>query len=435
MRRSNANTSSWGFLLLALTAACGGVSKTPPAQPTAEPEIAPSDLSITETPEAVQPLEEPPVIAPEVVPDKLVLDRARYADMPGWQDDALGEALPALIKSCRRLGKKPESALVGYDATGGTVKQWKAACDAASRIDASDHARARSYFEEHFVPFLAKNHDDEQGRFTGYYEGSLRGSRKRHGRYQAPLYKVPDDLVMVNMRNFTDIPGRRRIAGRVVGNYLRPYPTRAEIRKGALRGKKLELVWIDDEVDGFFTQIQGSGLVELDDGSQMRIGYGGQNGHVYTAIGRELVRDGHITSAEMSMQAIRKWLAENPRDAGEMMDRNHAYVFFAELKANGPLGSQNVVLTPERSAAIDREFIPQSAPLFIDTTVPSEDGSELLPFRQMVIAQDSGGAIRGPVRADIFWGHGKRADAIAGRLKSKGRYFVLLPKEVAESIP
>src|SRR5690606_30623275 len=113
------------------------------------------------------------------------------------------------------------------------------ACDAAARVDISDHARARKYFEEHFVPFLAKNHDDAEGRFTGYYEASLRGSRKRHGPYQAPLYRVPDDLVMVNMRNFTDLPGRRRIAGRVVGNYLRPYPTRGEIRKGALRGKKL----------------------------------------------------------------------------------------------------------------------------------------------------------------------------------------------------
>ncbi len=362
---------------------------------------------------------------------KLHLELVDFAALPGWQQDSVGAALPALRKSCSRLAKKADAKLVGRDAIGGTAGQWRDACEAAKKIDEKDHEAARDYFETHFRPFLAKNHDDPEGRFTGYYEASLHGSRKRQGKYQTPLYKRPADLVMVNMRNFTSKPSRRRIAGRVVNGLLRPYETRKQIRQGALKGKNLELLWIDDKVDGFFTQIQGSGLVKLNDGTEMRIGYAGQNGHSYTAIGRELVRDGHITREAMSMQAIRTWLTDNPQKADEMMDRNEAYVFFAELSGSGPVGSQNVELTPERSAAIDRNFIPQSAPLFIDTTIPTEDGTGETTFQQLVIAQDSGGAIRGPVRADIFWGASDRAAAIAGRLKSRGRYYLLLPVEVA----
>jgi membrane-bound lytic murein transglycosylase A len=331
--------------------------------------------------------------------------------------------------------KRDDERLVGRDEVAGRTKDWRMACAAAKAVDASDHAKAREFFETHFVPFLAKNNDEAEGRFTGYYEASLQGSRTKKGPYKTALYKRPADLVMVNMRDFTSKPGRRRIAGRVVRGMLKPYESRKKIRKGALKGKKLELVWIDDPVDGFFTQIQGSGLVQLDDGSTMRIGYAGQNGHSYTAIGRELVRDGHITREAMSMQAIRKWLADNPKDADEMMDRNEAYVFFTELSGQGPVGSQNVELTPERSAAIDREFIPQSVPLFINTRISNAEGTGEQDFKQLVIAQDSGGAIRGPVRADIFWGAGERATAIAGRLKSRGHYYLLLPTSVASARP
>ncbi len=371
---------------------------------------------------------------PEVEP-KLVLEAVSFGDLPGWREDNVAAALPALRKSCVRLMKRDDERLVGRDETAGRTKDWRGVCAAAAKLSSNDKADAHEFFETNFLPFLAKNNDESEGRFTGYYEASLQGSRTKKGKYKTPLYKRPDDLVMVNMREFTSKPGRRRIAGRVVRGMLKPYETRKKIRKGSLKGKKLELLWIDNPVDGFFTQIQGSGLVQLDDGSTMRIGYAGQNGHSYTAIGRELVRDGHITREEMSMQAIRKWLADNPKDANEMMDRNEAYVFFTELNGQGPVGSQNVELTPERSAAIDREFIPQSVPLFIDTRISNAEGTGEEDFRQLVIAQDSGGAIRGPVRADIFWGAGERATAIAGRLKSRGRYFLLLPKTLVNKQP
>ncbi len=415
---------------LACAAALFGCSRTCPKAPQI-PQTAPQAA-----PSAAPASSEPTPAAHETAPEPeptLVLDAVAYTDLPGWSGDQVGEPIPALLKSCAKLTKKKPDQLVGRDDVAGTAGQWSAACAAAKKVAASDPVAAHAFFETHFRPFLAKNNSEPEGRFTGYYEASLRGSRTRKGKYRYPLYKRPADLVMVNMRNFTKKPGRRRIAGRVVGGQLKPYATRKAIRKGALKGKKLELVWIDDKVDGFFTQIQGSGLVQLDDGTHMRIGYAGQNGHSYTAIGRELIRDGHITREAMSMQAIRDWLANNPEKADEMMDRNQAYVFFTELGGSGPVGSQNVELTPERSAAIDRHFIPQSAPIFIDTMVPTEDGNGERPFQQLVIAQDSGGAIRGPVRADIFWGAGARAAEIAGRLKSRGRYYVLLPTEVANA--
>ncbi len=364
----------------------------------------------------------------------LVLRKVSYSELPGWELDKVSDAVPALRKSCKRMMKRKDGASIGRSKVGGLTRQWRSVCAKANSVSDKNPSAARNFFQENFTAFLAMNNQEAEGRFTGYYEAPLQGSRKRIGKYKFPLYKRPSDLVMVNMRNFVSSPKRRRIAGRVVGGLLKPYESRKKIRQGALRGKKLELVWIDDPVDGFFTQIQGSGLVQLADGNTMRIGYAGQNGHPYTAIGRELAKDGHITPAEMSMQSIRAWLAANPDDADEMMDRNHAYVFFAEKTGQGPVGSQNVELTAERSAAIDRNFIPQGAPLFIDTHILDEDGTTLRPFRQLVIAQDSGGAIRGPVRADIFWGAGKRATAIAGTLKSRGRYFLLLPNEVAASL-
>lgn len=407
-------------VVVALAAACGSQARPQSTSPIAEP------VSVSPAPVAV----EPPPAAP-----KLVLERVSFGDLSGWEADDVGDAVPALRKSCVRLMKRDDERLVGRDEVAGRTKDWRADCAAAKAVDAKDQVKSREFFESHFVPFLAHDNEEVEGRFTGYYEASLNGSRKKKGAYKFPLYKRPADLVMVNMREFTQKPGRRRIAGRVVRGMLKPYESRKQIRKGALKGKKLELVWIDDPVDGFFTQIQGSGLVQLDDGSTMRIGYAGQNGHSYTAIGRELVRDGHITREEMSMQAIRKWLADNPNDANEMMDRNEAYVFFTELSGQGPVGSQNVELTPERSAAIDREFIPQSVPLFINTRISNAEGTGEQDFHQLVIAQDSGGAIRGPVRADIFWGAGERATAIAGRLKSRGRYYLLLPTSVASAMP
>ncbi|MGH6913128.1 MAG: murein transglycosylase A, partial [Geminicoccales bacterium] len=223
------------------------------------------------------------------------------------------------------------------------------------------------------------------------------------------------------------------ITGRIDGDQLVPYYARAEIDDGALAGRGLELVWVDDPIDKFFLQIQGSGQVRLDDGRLVRIGYAGQNGQPYRAIGRDLVEIGALTPDEVSLQSIRSWLQAHPEDATTIMDRNRSYVFFqerAELDPNdGPLGTEGVSLTPGRSLAVDLRYLPLGAPVWLDTTAPWPEGEA--PLRRLMVAQDSGGAIKGVVRGDVFWGAGARAEAIAGRMKSQGRYAVLLPRTLA----
>jgi membrane-bound lytic murein transglycosylase A len=214
-----------------------------------------------------------------------------------------------------------------------------------------------------------------------------------------------------------------------------PYDTRAEIVGGSLAGRKLELVWVDDPIDAFFVQVQGSGRVALDTGGEMRIGYAATNGHRYTAIGRVLIEEGHLTQATVSMQSIRAYLEAHPERADEVMNRNASYVFFEEINGDGPLGSQGVVLTAGRSMAIDRNFIPHSAPLWVDTSAPIAGAEGEQPMRRLLIAQDTGGAILGPVRGDIYFGGDEAAADQAGRMKGRGRYYLLLPTAVAARVP
>jgi membrane-bound lytic murein transglycosylase A len=221
----------------------------------------------------------------------------------------------------------------------------------------------------------------------------------------------------------------------VVGKKLEPYDTRADIVGGSLKGKKLELVWLDDPVDAFFVQVQGSGRVRLDTGKEIRVGYAATNGHRYTAIGRVLIAEGHLTRETVSMQSIRAYLEAHPERADEVMNQNLSYVFFELVEGDGPIGSQGVVLTAERSMAIDRNFIPQSAPLWLDTVAPVAGADGERPLRRLVVAQDTGGAILGPVRGDVYWGGDDAAADVAGRMKSVGRYFLLLPSAAAARLP
>jgi len=227
-----------------------------------------------------------------------------------------------------------------------------------------------------------------------------------------------------------DLRGKR-LAGQVEGGALLPLPDRAAIEKGALAGRGLELVWVDSPVDAFFfLQIQGSGRVRLAEGGEVRIGYAADNGRPYTAIGRELVRRGIYQPKEVSMQSIRRWLEQNPAEAEALLDTNASYVFFEEIHGEGPLGVEGVPLTPGRSLAVDLQHWPLGVPLWLDTTAPAaRDNEPDRPLRRLFIAQDTGGAIRGPVRGDLFWGAGRDAEAVAGKMKHPGRLWVLLPVE------
>lgn len=357
-------------------------------------------------------------------PPALNLAPAGFEDLPGWDSGRQAGALAALRRSCTRFGTLPLDRPVGPDGVGGTIADWRPACDAASTVPDGDDAAGRAYFERWFRPFAATDNGESEGLFTGYYEPQLRGSRSRETPFSTPVYARPEELVLVDLGRFRESLRGERIAGKVVGGRLEPYATRAEIDAGALQGRNLELAWVDDPVALFFLHIQGSGQIALRDGGTMRIGYDGHNGHPYVAIGRTLVARGVLDKDEVSLQSIRAWLRANPEEGREVMAGNPSFIFFRKLDGDGPVGAQGVALTPGHSLAVDRTFLPLGAPMWLDAEDPLDQDARL---RRLLVAQDTGGAIRGPVRGDVFWGAGSEAEERAGRMKSTGRYWLLLP--------
>lgn len=337
-----------------------------------------------------------------------------FTAVPGWEQDDLRQAWPAFLTSCQVLVKKED---------------WREPCTIARDVSASDAKAIRTFFEAFFVPHQVLNADgSEQGLVTGYYEPLLRGSRKRGGPYQTPLHRVPDDLLSIDLADvYPELKGMR-LRGRLVGSKVIPYPARAElVQSAALSGK--ELFWVDDAVEAFFLQVQGSGRVQLmDEKDTVRVAYGDQNGYPYKSIGRYLVDKGELKLAQASAQGIKAWVAANPSRKTELLNVNPSYVFFREEKLLdpkvGPKGAMGLPLTPQRSIAVDAQFVPLGAPVFLATTQP---GSEIA-LQRLMLAQDTGGAIKNPVRADFFWGFGAEAGEKAGRMKQSGMMWVLLPK-------
>jgi membrane-bound lytic murein transglycosylase A len=365
----------------------------------------------------------------EVAEDRLVLERRSFDDLPGWQSDSLIDALPALQRSCKVFQLRDAEATLEPAAVGGTIGDWQTPC---GELTAShDETALRQVIEEHFLPVQVLNHSEATGLFTGYYEPSMPGSRERRDAGQVPLYRKPSDLVSIDLEKFHQSLEGRRISGRVAEGTFLPYYERADIVSGALAERQLELAWIDDPVDAFFLHIQGSGRVELPDGEELRVGYAGQNGRPYYAIGRELVARGALTIEQVSLQSIRQWLAENPDEAGNVMSTNPSFVFFTELEGEGPVGTMGVALTPGRSLAVDRTHLPMGIPVWLDGLAPHPEGGADQTLQRLLVAQDTGGAIKGPVRGDVFWGHGTDAEEVAGRMKHEGRLWVLLPRALA----
>lgn len=302
---------------------------------------------------------------------------------------------------------------------------WKSSCRAATRIDQNNHAAARWFFERWFAPYKISTGNTSSGLFTGYYEAELNGSWRKTSRFTVPLYAKPKDLISADLGQFSPKLKGKRIAGRLSGNRLVPYHARREIDNGILRGKGLELLWVDSATDAFFLHVQGSGRVKMTNGEVVRVGYAAKNGRPYVAIGRVLIKRGAISKDHMSMQAIRAWLAANPAEARSLFATNPSYIFFRRLQGRDAIGAMGVGLTPGRSLAVDRRYIPLGAPLWLDTRDPLNNR---VPLRRLMIAQDTGGAIKGPVRGDVFWGFGREAAAKAGRMKEPGTYYLLLPK-------
>lgn len=365
-------------------------------------------------PPAVTPPPAPPPVPSAPVTPQLV--PVGFADVPGWNDDDVRAVWPAFMASCTVLIKRPD---------------WKEACTTAQQVAVADGAAVRQFFEAFFIPNqVIEAGGATTGLVTGYYEPLLHGARQRGGKFQTPLYGVPDDLVTIDLAGTYPELKTMRLRGRLVGNKVVPYATRAEIANGGIAGK--EILWVDDAVEAFFLEVQGSGRVELDGGREtVRVAYADQNGYPYTSIGRYLVEKNEMTVAQASAQSIKRWIEVNPARRQELFNANRSYVFFREERlpdpSLGPKGALGVPLTPGRSVAIDAHLLPLGAPVFLSTTQANSE----VPLQRLVMAQDTGGAIRGAVRADFFFGFGHEAQENAGRMKQRGMLWVLLPKPAA----
>lgn len=357
------------------------------------------------------------------------LSRVHFGDLPGWEGHDHDSALAAFRRSCREILDHGAgfSRPVRY---GGSRSYWLDTCRSA--FDASNAAR---FFESRFRAFRVADEKLPNGLFTGYFEPEVEGSRTRSAVFNVPLYRRPSDLVTFEEED------RARSGftfGRLVNGRPRLYFTRREIEEGALEGRGLELVWLKDWADAFFIHIQGSGRVRLVDGGTMRLTYEAKSGLPYTGIGALLVERGVLNRQAMSMQAIRAWMAAHPTDARAVMWENQSFIFFREAQLEdqdlGALGAQHVQLTPRRSLAVDRSQWMFGTPVWLDTWVPAGDEGGMTSFRQLLIAQDTGSAIRGGARGDVYWGFGEAAGMFAGPMQSEGVMTVLLPVAVAEEL-
>ena len=368
----------------------------------------------------VTPPAPPPRVTAPPETGKAVLRATAYAAIPGWRDDSASAAWPAFVAGCAAL------------AAGSSAPIWRDSCGAAPAVDAGNDIAVRAFFEAHFTPYQVLLADgSDNGIVTGYYEPLLQGSRERGERYRFPLYAVPDDLLTVDLGELFPELKDKRVRGRLDGRRVVPYWPRADIDAGRapLAGK--ELVWVDDPVEAFFLQIQGSGRVQLAEGGVLRLGYADQNGHPFRSIGRLLVERGELTLARASMQGIKQWGREHPEALPALLAENPSYVFFRAVRPDptaaidGPIGTLGVPLLRERTIAVDPAIVPLGAPVFLATTYPLSDR----PLQRLVLAQDTGGAIKGPLRADFFWGFGEEAGREAGRMKQSDRMWLLWPTD------
>jgi membrane-bound lytic murein transglycosylase A len=378
-----------------------------------------------------------PPMMPPTVPLSMRLGQVSFAELQGWSAGDPRSALQAFRRSCVALSTRPDDSPLGGVNYAGTAGDWRQLCLSAAAIPTDDAQTVRGYFETEFVPYRVTQ-SSGMGLFTGYYEPQLRGSRTKQGPYQTPLYGIPADLVNVDLGLFRDTLKGQRIVGQITNGRLIPYPARADIEARGLTQAK-PLLYVDDPIDAFFLQIQGSGRVVLDDGSVVRAAFAGQNGRAYTAIGAVLLQRGELKREEVSMQSIRAWLIAHPEEAQQIMNANASFVFFTEQALGDPIlgaaGAQGVPLTPEASLAVDLSLHALGVPVWLEMTTPNPDPTmPEVTFDRLLIMQDTGGAIRGPVRGDVYWGYTPDAASIAGRMRSQGAMTVFLPKAVAATL-
>lgn len=369
-------------------------------------------------------------------PAALELSPTAFASLPGWQNGDPTRALAALGRSCRVILRMPPTWGMGGSGYAGTAGDWRSVC--LSLPGSVDRNRVRKWFEESFTAFVVGAGRDRSAFFTGYYEPEIEASHTRHANYRVPIYGAPYDLVTADLGLFRKELAGIRISGHVTGGRFVPFPPRAAIDAAGLRDAPV-LLYARDPIAVFFLHIQGSGRARLDDGSMLRLAYAGQNGRPYTPIGRVLIAKGALDRARMSMQAIRTWLSDHPKDARTLMESDESYVFFRQAPIADPSlgspGTEGVPLTPEASIAVDPALHALGVPMYVVAeTLPGNAQSRPTSFASLCVAQDTGGAIKGAARADVFWGFGSRAESIAGGMKSGGLLYVLLPKALAARV-
>ncbi|CAM2972053.1 murein transglycosylase A [Legionella worsleiensis] len=364
-------------------------------------------------------------------PSQSVFRQVTFNQLPGWQDGDFTKSLQAFKTSCRTFIKQDPLRSVGTKVIDLQAKDWQPACYAALELDPVDAQSAQSFFQKWFAPVEFYDGKPVKGLFTGYYMPSLKGSYKKSAEFSVPLYERPSNLVTIDLGLFVPHLKNRKLVGRIEGTKVVPFYTREQINKGAIKDTAKVLLWINSPVDRLFLEIQGSGIVTLEDGSQVFVGYDGENGAPYTAIAGVLIKKGIMTKHNASMQAIKRYLEAHPKEMDKIINKNKSFVFFRKLSSDAALGSQGVALTPGYSLAVDRTWIPMGTPLWLSTTRPdSKTPDKNKPMQRLMIAQDTGGAIRGKVRGDVFWGGGEKATLIAGHMKNEGHYWLLLPRHV-----
>ncbi len=337
-----------------------------------------------------------------------------WNELAGWSVDNHAEALQTFVKGCEKIQHKPT---------------WQNTCQLARRVAVTNRQEARAFFEKNFRPHCLQNSQQEsaKGLITGYYEPLLQGSRQATNEYRHPIYAVPDDLLRIDLSEVHSKFNSRRLRGRLIdGNKVVPYWTREIIHSSRQPLAGDELLWVNDPIALFFLHVQGSGLVQLDDGTVVAVNYANDNGHIYQSIGKHMVKQSILPLESVNLFTIRQWLFDNPDKADALLNINPKYIFFREtaVSSSGPIGSLGVELTPQRSLAVDVSIIDLGSPVWLDSTMP--DNAQQ-PLQRLMVAQDTGGAIQGEVRADVFWGRGTHAEKMAGLMKNEGKLCVLLP--------
>ncbi|WP_131780888.1 murein transglycosylase A [Legionella gresilensis] len=367
-------------------------------------------------------------------PAQLMLKESSFAKLPGWNEAHVTKSLSAFQLSCKTFLRQNPDRAVGSQKIPLKVKDWYPACREALLLNNASEKTARSFFQKWFKPVEFYEKKTVHGLFTGYYLPLLHGSLVKTNKFNVPIYSLPSNLVTIDLGAFSPDLASRRIVARIENNKVLPFYDRAAINKGALKDKASVLVWVDSHIDRLFLEIQGSGIVELPNGEHLYLGYAGENGAPYKPIAKFLIDRGILTKDNASMQGIRAYLEAHPNEIEPLINLNKSFVFFRVLKDTAAMGAQGVTLTPGYSLAVDRKWIPLGAPLWLDTTRPTPPSAAHKKLQRLMIAQDTGGAIRGVVRGDVFWGAGDKATFIAGNMKNKGRYWLLLPRHTVDTL-